>query len=115
MAPILLRIYHDGLTAGHPGVVKTFRDLQRNYWWPDMRKYIQEYVRGCTICQSHKILTHQNNPDLDPITPEKDTKPFETISIDLIVKLPESERHDAILKKKKKKSNNNNICILLFP
>src|ERR1700748_987440 len=28
----LLKIYHDGLTAGHPGVVKTFRDLQRNYW-----------------------------------------------------------------------------------
>src|ERR1700748_3197183 len=97
MAPILLKIYHNGLTAGHPGVVKTFRDLQRNYWWPDMRKYVQEYVKGCAICQSHKILTHRNNPDLDPITPKENAKPFETISIDLIVKLPESERCDAIL------------------
>ena len=62
-----------------------------------MRKFVQEYVQGCATCQSHKIITHPNKPAVYPITPELDAKPFQTISIDLIVKLPESSGYDSIL------------------
>jgi len=58
MAKPILEIYHDGPTVGHPGVAKTFRDLQKHYWWPGMRKFVHEYIAGCAICQANKILTH---------------------------------------------------------
>jgi hypothetical protein len=40
VAKRLLEIYHEGPTAGHPGRAKTFRDLMRHYWWPEMRKFV---------------------------------------------------------------------------
>ena len=36
-------------------------------------------------------------PPLNPIAPEDGAKPFETIAMDLIVKLPPSEGYDSIL------------------
>ena len=93
----LLEVFHDGLTAGHPGQLKTWLDLKRHYWWPSMRKMVQEYVQGCAICQANKIITHRNKPPLFPISPEDDAQPFEVVAMDLIVKLPESQGYDSIL------------------
>ena len=41
----LLKRYHDGITAGHPGVWKTLQSLRTDYWWPNMRLYIQRYIK----------------------------------------------------------------------
>jgi len=54
---MLVEIYHDSPTAGHQGVAKTLKALSKFYWWPDVRKFIQEYVRGCATCQANKIIT----------------------------------------------------------
>jgi hypothetical protein len=97
ISKVLLEIYHDGPTTGHPGQAKTYQDLRRNYWWPGMHEFVKEYVRGCAVCQANKIITRRNQPHLYPIPPEEDAKPFQTIAIDLIVKLPESKGYDAIL------------------
>src|SRR6201985_2840434 len=97
MSKALLEIYHDGPTMGHPGQAKTYLDLRRSYWWPGMHKFIKDYVRGCAICQEKKIITRHNQPQLYPIPPEEDAKPFQTIAMDLIVKLPESRGYDTIL------------------
>jgi len=93
----LLERYHDAPTAGHSGVAKTFRQLARDYWWPEMHKYVQEYIRGCGVCQQNKAITHPNNLPLNPIFPSGSPKPFKTISIDLITKLPKSQGHDSVL------------------
>jgi hypothetical protein len=97
VSKVLLEIYHDEPTTGHPGQAKTYQDLRCNYWWPGMHKFVKEYVRGCAICQANKIITRHNQPHLYPIPPEEDAKPFQTIAIDLIVKLPESNGYDTIL------------------
>ena len=60
-----------------------------------MRQFTEEYVKGCTTCQATKVR-HQSPAPLKTIT-TKNQKPFETIALDLIVKLPESEGHDSIL------------------
>ena len=62
-----------------------------------MRKFVAAYVKGCAKCQENKILTRRNNPNLYPITPIAGAKPFQTIAIDLIVKLPKSHGYDSIL------------------
>jgi hypothetical protein len=44
-----------------------------------------------------KVNTHPTKPNLSPITPVKNAMPFQTITLDFIVKLPESQGHDSIL------------------
>jgi len=94
---MLVEIYHDSPTAGHPGMAKMLKALSKFYWWPNVRKFVQEYVRGCATCQANKIITRRNNPPLNPIPPESGAKPFQTIAMDLIVKLPKSQGNDSIL------------------
>ncbi len=45
-------LIHASNTAGHPGMAKTLALLNRNYWWPGMKNFATQYVRGCTLCQS---------------------------------------------------------------
>jgi len=50
-------LIHSSNTAGHPGVAKTLVLMNQNYWWPKMKHFITEYIRGCTTCQSCKNIT----------------------------------------------------------
>ena len=93
----LLKRYHDGTTAGHLGVWKTWQALQRDYWWPTMKAFVKEYVAGCAVCQRTKTITRRNQPPLQPITPEERPLPFATMSVDFVVKLPESRGNNTIL------------------
>jgi len=93
----ILRRYHDGTTAGHPGMWKTMQAIQRDYWWPTLRQFVMKYISGCAICQQTKTITKRNQPPLQPISPPKDTTPFSTIAMDFVVKLPESKGCDTIL------------------
>jgi Integrase zinc binding domain len=50
----LLHIYHDHKVMGHPGMMNTFKVVAQNYWWPEMKQFVVQYVRGCATCQSNK-------------------------------------------------------------
>jgi len=50
-------LIHASDTAGHPGTAKTIALLNRNYWWPGMKNFATQYVKGCALCQSHKNIT----------------------------------------------------------
>ena len=93
----LLQRYHDGPTAGHPGVWKTWQALQQDYWWPTMKAFVKGYVAGCATCQQNKTITQHNQPLLQPIGPEERPLPFATMSVDFMVKLPLSKGSDSIL------------------
>ena len=93
----LLKRYHDGTTAGHPGVWKTWQVLQQDYWWPTMKAFVKEYVAGCAVCQQNKTITLSNQPPLQPIGPEEKPLPFATMSVDFVVKLPLLKGSDSIL------------------
>jgi len=54
----VISTFHDPLYQGHLGITNTNALLQHNYWWPNMKKDIEEYVKGCTMCQANKINTH---------------------------------------------------------
>ena len=93
----LLKRYHDRITAGHLGVWKTWQALQKDYWWPTMKAFIKEYVAGCAVCQQTKTITQRNQPPLQLITPGEHPLPFATMSVDFVVKFPESKGSDTIL------------------
>src|SRR6266704_748219 len=46
------------------------------------------------MSQAH---THPNHPSISPISPEENARPFKTIAMDFITKLPLSGGHDTIL------------------
>jgi len=92
-----MRVVHEGLITGHPGCDETIAQTQRNYWWPDMRVWIADYVQGCAKCQQNKIITHRTRPPMYKIPTDPAALPFQQIAMDLIIGLPESNRHDSIL------------------
>jgi Integrase zinc binding domain len=91
-------MYHDHKSAGHPGIFNTYASVTRDYWWPDMKRFIVQYVKGCAICQSTKPNTVRPKVPVYPITTNKEhTYPFQMISWDLITDLPKSGNFDSVL------------------
>jgi len=47
----VLREKHDPAYAAHPSVKRTCDLLALHFWWPGMRKSIEDYIRKCDACQ----------------------------------------------------------------
>ena len=85
---------HDGKTAGHLGQEKTLELVARDYFWPGMRKFVNEYVLTCDTCARNKAPRHRRHGQLQPL-PIPDG-PWKSVSMDFIVELPPSSGYDAI-------------------
>ena len=46
----LLFTAHDLPSSGHRGGWGTYQALKRRYWWPQMRKSVYHYCKGCMRC-----------------------------------------------------------------
>ena len=86
--------HHDKPIAGHPGRWKTLELVSRTYWWPNMTRYIANYVRGCDKCNRTKVFPVAPSGHLVPNTvPEQR---WQVVTVDLITELPESHGFNAI-------------------
>ena len=93
----IMKEWHDNPVAGHPGRDETTRQVLANYYWPNVRPWIEQYIKGCTICQQMKNLMHKTKMPLYPISVPQSPRPFGQIAMDLITGLPLSHGYDAIL------------------
>ncbi len=57
----VISAFHDPPYRGHPGIGNTIALLKQNYWWPNLKRDVEEYVKGCATCQANKINTHHQN------------------------------------------------------
>jgi hypothetical protein len=91
----ILQLAHDAVEIGHPGQAKTLEILQRDFYWPRMRTFVNEYVKTCDACQRNKPVHHAKHGLLQnlPIP----TAPWQSLSMDHITDLPLSATYDAIL------------------
>ncbi len=91
----VLQNNHDHILAGHFGQNWTLELVRRNYTWPQMREYVRHYVKSCMVCGRNKTPRHCPYGLLKPLpVPEG---PWDSISMDFIEQLPDSNRFTAIL------------------
>jgi hypothetical protein len=93
----ILREIHDTLIGGHPSISNTWYLVNRNYEGPLLRKFVEQYVKGCAKCQEVKPKTTLKRAPLQPFDMHASEGPFKYVSMDLITNLPKSGKYDAIL------------------
>jgi hypothetical protein len=91
----IIEQHHDTRIAGHAGHFKTPELVARNYWWPQMSHYIGIYIKIRDLCNRTKLQHRRPFGELHPS--ETPAEPWDTISVDFIVELPESHGYDAII------------------
>ena len=79
---------HDSKIAGHFGQDKTGELLTRNFYWPKMTEWINDYVRSCDVCQRNKASRHKRYGLLQALEPAWSA--WSSISMDFVVDLPVS-------------------------
>ena len=65
----LLEELHEGVCGSHTGGRSlSHRAITQRYWWPDMQKEVQEYVKKCDQCQKFAPNIHQPRRVLNPLS-----------------------------------------------
>lgn len=84
----ILEFCHCRDTAPHFGIFKTFKQVSLRYFWPKMYQDVINFVNACDTCSAYK---HSQEPPKGLMgDPKVCSRPFETISIDLVGPLPRS-------------------------
>ena len=74
---------------------KTLELVACNYWWPQMSRYISQYVKTCNLCLRTKAQCRPPIREL-ALLPVPEFR-WDTISIDFIIELPESDGYDVVM------------------
>jgi len=91
----ILQFKHDHILSGHFGQNKTLQLIRRDYVWPNLRSFVQQFCSSCTICKRSKAPRHKPYGFLKQLPiPER---PWNSISMDFIEHLPDSDGNTAIL------------------
>lgn len=83
-------------TLGHFGFHKTYGSLRDSYYWPNMRRDLEQgYVKSCLDCQRNKSATTKLLGPLHPL-PIPD-QCGDSVAIDFIGPLPEDDHKNCII------------------
>jgi hypothetical protein len=94
---LILEEAHKSSFLIHPGTTKMYQDLKKEYWWPDMKKDVAEFVAQFIVCQQVKIEHQRPAGMLQPL--EIPQWEWEHITMDFVGGLPRTHTqrgHDSI-------------------
>ncbi|TYK22834.1 pol protein [Cucumis melo var. makuwa] len=86
----LLTEAHSSPFSMHPGSKKMYQDLQRVYWWSNMKREVAKFVSKCLVCQQVKAPRQKPVGLLQPLS-VREWK-WENVSMDFITGLPRTLR-----------------------
>jgi hypothetical protein len=85
---------HDPIFAAHPGQARTYELISLNYWWPQLRASIGDFVRKDDQCQKRKGA-HEFKAPLGNVP--KPSEPFQVTSMDITGPYPLTPRKNKYL------------------
>ena len=80
---------HSARTGGHLGRTKTFKKIQRSFYWIGYRNQIGSWVKQCTSCAKRKSPAPKFRAELRPF---QVGVPLQKVGIDIFGPLPRSKR-----------------------
>ena len=82
----LLEELHEGICGSHTRGRSLFhRAITQGYWWPSIKKEVQEYVRKCDQCLRFAPNIHQPGRVLNPLS---SPWPFAQWGLDIVSPFP---------------------------
>ena len=88
MSKSLLEELHEGVCGSHTGGRSlSHRALTQGYWWSNMQKEVQEYVKKCDQCQRFAPNIHQPGGVLNPLS---SPWPFAQWGLDIVGPFPKA-------------------------
>ena len=88
MSESLLEELHEGICGSHTRVRSLSHwAITQGYWWPNMQKEAQEYVRKCDQCQRFAPNIHQPGGILNPLS---SPWPFAQWGLDIVGPFPKA-------------------------
>lgn len=81
------KYFHDIPSAGHLGAEKTIEKIKHSFYWPAMRKFIDNYCMSCDQCTARKLPLKRNRA---PLGQYLVGEPMERIALDITGPLPVS-------------------------
>jgi transposase InsO family protein len=59
---LVIQMHHDKVFAGHQGIKRTRDLLKLHYYWPNMNRDVEKYVRQCESCSKLKVGKNPTAP-----------------------------------------------------
>ncbi|GAU41241.1 hypothetical protein TSUD_97760 [Trifolium subterraneum] len=87
--------FHTPPIGGHAGITRTLARIKSQFYWPDMKQYIVEYVQKCVVCQQAKTTNTSPAGLLQPLPIPSQV--WEDIAMDFITGLPLSSGYTTIM------------------
>ncbi len=88
----ILKGTHDSPFTGHLGVTRTFDRIRKRFFWPNMRKSVENYIRECDTCVKRKTPALMANNGTAPLQSLQVSEPFTFWALDYMGLLPETNR-----------------------
>ncbi|GKA90192.1 putative reverse transcriptase domain-containing protein [Tanacetum coccineum] len=85
---LIMNESHKSKYSIHPGSNKMYQDLQKLYWWPNMKAEIATYVSKCLTCA--KVKAECQKPSGLLVQPVIPVWKWENITMDFVTKLPKT-------------------------
>lgn len=80
----VMRLIHENY--GHVGIEKCATQIQKHYWFPNMREKLNRFIKNCLKCIYYSVPPRSNAINLHSI--QKPPVPFHTLHIDHFGPLP---------------------------
>jgi hypothetical protein len=77
----IMTTFHSDLTAAHVGIRKTYKRLEDRVYWPNLRRSVANFVKGCLSCQTCKYDRSTKPSISTSFHPEK---VWDVLSVDLM-------------------------------
>jgi len=90
----VIQMHHDKVFAGHQGIKRARDLLKLHYYWPNLNRNVETYVKQCESCSKLKV---GKNPTAPLGELPETSYPYELTSLDICGPYPETKRGNRYL------------------